>query len=128
VTIEPETKNWTWVLQRTCEECGFDTTDFPPEAIGRLCRESAAPWPALLAHPLARDRPRADCWSALEYGCHVRDAFRIGVLRLQRMLDEDNPTFDNWDQDETAAADRYGGQDPSVVADELVAAGNARRA
>jgi len=64
----------------------------------------------------------------LEYGCHVGDAFRIGVLRLQRLLNEDNPTFDNWDQDETAAADRYGGQDPSVVADELVAAGNARRA
>ena len=40
------------------------------------------------------------------------------------MLNEDNPKFDNWDQDETAVTDRYEAQDPSVVADELVAAGN----
>lgn len=124
MTIEPETKDWTWVLERTCEECGFDATSFPSEDVGRLCRRAAEPWPALLAHPLARVRPRDDCWSAVEYGCHVRDAFRLGDHRLQRMLNEDNPKFDNWDQDETAVTDRYGAQDPSVVADELVAAGN----
>jgi DinB superfamily len=125
MTIEPESKNWTWVLERPCEECGFDTTDFAPDAIGRLSRESAAPWPAMLASPLARVRPRDDCWSALEYACHVRDVFRLGLYRLQRMLDEENPHFDNWDQDETAIADDYGSQDPSVVAEELITAANA---
>ena len=38
------------------------------------------------------------------------------------MLTEDDPTFDNWDQDETAIAERYGEQDPEVVAEELEAA------
>ena len=25
MTIIPDTKDWTWVLQRSCPECGFDT-------------------------------------------------------------------------------------------------------
>ena len=32
------------------------------------------------------------------------------------MLTQDAPTFANWDQDETAVADRYGEQDPATVA------------
>jgi hypothetical protein len=122
VTIEPETKNWTWVLERECEECGFDTRAFPADEIGPLSRQAAQPWPALLAHPLARVRPSEDCWSALEYGCHVRDVFRLGSIRLERMLREDDPRFANWDQDETAIAERYDQQDPLEVADEILAA------
>jgi hypothetical protein len=25
MTIEPDTKDWTWVLRRSCPECGLDT-------------------------------------------------------------------------------------------------------
>jgi hypothetical protein len=35
------------------------------------------------------------------------------------MLDEDEPRFPNWDQDETAIADDYASQDPATVATEL---------
>ena len=125
VAIEPETKSWTWVLERKCEECGFDTRPFPADEIGRLSRKAAEPWPALLAHPLVRVRPREDCWSALEYGCHVRDVFRLGVYRVHRMLEEDDPRFENWDQNETAVDERYDLQDPAVVADELLTAATA---
>jgi hypothetical protein len=121
VTIQPDSKNWTWVLERPCEECGFDTTAPAREEIGRLIRESAAPWPGLLAHPLLRMRPDPVCWLALEYVCHVRDAFGLGLYRLQRMLDEDDPQFENWDQDETAVTARYDLQDPLAVADEVLA-------
>jgi hypothetical protein len=38
------------------------------------------------------------------------------------MLTDDDPTFDNWDQDETAIRERYAEQDPEVVADQLEAA------
>jgi Mycothiol maleylpyruvate isomerase N-terminal domain len=38
------------------------------------------------------------------------------------MLTENTPTFANWNQDETAIKERYGEQDPEVVADELEAA------
>ncbi len=54
----------------------------------------------------------------------MRDVFRLFDMRLHRMLDEDDPTFANWDQDETAVAERYGEQDPTVVGRELVAAGD----
>jgi hypothetical protein len=124
VTIEPETKSWTWVLERPCDECGFDTQAFPPEEIGSLSRQAGEPWVAFLSHPLVRQRPTQDCWSALEYGCHVRDVLRLGIYRLQRMLQEDNPQFDNWDQDETAVTDRYDLQDPLAVGADLVAAAN----
>jgi hypothetical protein len=123
VTIEPETKSWTWVLERRCEECGFDTQSFPSADIGQLLRGAAEPWPELLAHPAVRVRPGEDRWSALEYGCHVRDAFRTGIYRVNRMLTEDNPHFENWDQDETAVTDRYNLQDPTTVAADAFAAG-----
>jgi hypothetical protein len=35
------------------------------------------------------------------------------------MLNEDNPLFENWDQDETAVSERYDLQDPATVAVEL---------
>ena len=43
-------------------------------------------------------------WSPLEYGCHVRDVFRLYERRLQLMLAEEDPLFANWDQDATAVA------------------------
>jgi len=41
------------------------------------------------------------------------------------MLDEDDPRFENWDQDETAVAQRYDLQDPATVAADLLAAATA---
>lgn len=90
-----------------------------------MTRRSADPWPEFMADPMVHVRPDDSTWSALEYGCHVRDAFRLSHYRVGRMLGEDNPTFENWDQDETAVTDRYDLQDPAVVADEIVAAGQA---
>ena len=87
-----------------------------------MIRANAAAWRAPLAAPGAADRPKPDRWSALEYGCHVRDVFRLYDYRLGLMLIEDDPLYPNWDQDETAVADRYDAQDPATVADELAAA------
>ena len=86
---------------------------------------NAAAWPAPLAAPGAARRPRPDKWSALEYGCHVRDVFRLYDYRLGLMLAQDDPLYPNWDQDETAIADRYGTQDPAAVTAELTAAAEA---
>jgi hypothetical protein len=86
---------------------------------------NAAAWPAQLAGPGAALRPRPDKWSALEYGCHVRDVFRLYDYRLGLMLTQDDPLYPNWDQDETALADRYDTQDPATVTAELTAAAEA---
>ena len=123
MTIVPDTKDWTWVLQRPCPECGLDVQGFPRAALGGMIRANAAAWGDLLTRPGApRRRPSPGKWSALEYGCHVRDVLRLYDQRLQLMLTEDGPQFPNWDQDATAVAERYGEQDPAAVAGEIAQA------
>jgi hypothetical protein len=119
--ITPDQKDWTWVLTSTCPECGFESAAFPFEDLPRLLLENADRWPAVLARPDVRTRPDDATWSALEYGAHVRDVYRIFATRLQLMLTEDDPAFENWDQDRTAEEDRYGEQDPAQVSAELLA-------
>jgi hypothetical protein len=125
MAILPDTKDWTWVLRRACPECGFDAGTVAAGDVDLLLIDNAAAWVPVLARPDAAVRARDDRWSALEYGCHVRDVFRLGEFRLRRMLTEDHPAFANWDQDETAVRDRYQEQDPAVVAGELRASADA---
>ena len=117
--IVPDTKNWTWVLERSCPQCGFDVDTFRREQVPELVAANAAGWADVLRRPDVAERPDDETWSALEYACHVRDVFRLFDRRLALMLDEDGPRFANWDQDETAVAERYGEQDPAAVAVEL---------
>ncbi|HXR22842.1 MAG TPA: DinB family protein, partial [Acidimicrobiales bacterium] len=123
MTIIPDTKDWTWVLSRPCPDCGFDASKFPSRGVSEELQQRSAAWRPLLARPDAVERPKPTTWSTLEYGCHVRDVFRIFDVRLVRMLQEDDPLFENWDQDATALAGRYGEQQPGRVADELEEAG-----
>lgn len=125
MAITPDTKDWTWVLERPCEECGFDASTVSESTIAALLRENAARWPTVLERADVRVRPNEQTWSALEYAAHVRDVFRLFLERLELMLSHDNPTYPNWDQDATAIAENYNEQDPAVVATELVFAGQA---
>jgi hypothetical protein len=125
MSIVPDTKDWTWVLQRECPECGYDAVTTTRAAVPGLIRDNAAAWRAALGGRDAADlrtRPREDRWSDIEYACHVRDVFRIFDRRLVLMLEQDDPEFPNWDQDATAAAERYQDQDPGVVAGQLAEA------
>jgi hypothetical protein len=120
MTIIPDTKDWTWVLQRPCPECGLDTRSVQRERIPELIRASATDiMTAVATSPKARRRPAATIWSPLEYACHVRDVFRLYDTRLQLMLSEEDPLFANWDQDATAVEVRYGEQEPYDVLREL---------
>src|ERR1700761_7669897 len=125
MTIAGDAKDWTWVLRRPCPECGLDTSSFAREEIPAMIRVNAAAWREPLTAADAARRSRPDKWSPLEYGCHVRDVFRIYDRRLCLMLTEDDPLYPNWDQDETAVADRYNTQDPASVAEELSSAADA---
>jgi SAM-dependent methyltransferase len=121
-SIEPDTKDWTWVLREPCPECGYDAAGVDRAGLGRVVRDDAVGWAAVLRQPGATSRPDDATWSPLEYACHVRDVHRIFGQRLRLMLDEDQPIFADWDQDVTAVEDRYDRQEPAVVAPELVAA------
>lgn len=115
----PDDKDWTWVLERPCRECGFEPDAVEREQLGELVRVDAERWLHVLERPSASTRPAPQVWSALEYACHVRDVHRIFAERLVLMLETDNPLFANWDQDATAIQDDYGSQDPVAVAAEL---------
>ena len=117
--IVPDDKNWTWVLERPCGECGFVAETFDPADAPALLIANGARWRGLLAHPKVAVRPNDEKWSALEYACHVRDVFRLYLYRLNLMMSEEGPHFPNWDQDETALTNRYSEQDAKVVADEI---------
>jgi hypothetical protein len=118
--MTPDTKDWTWVLESTCTECGFDTRQPSRGDLAPLVRQLSDRWRTSMAQISdPRSRPEPLVWSPLEYSCHVRDVFALGVVRVQLMLDEDDPTFANWDQDETAVAEDYSSQDPGVVTIDL---------
>jgi hypothetical protein len=123
--IVPDDKDWTWVLDRACPECGFDASTFPATDVSSLVLRVATAWRELLVDQSIQDirlRPAADRWSPLEYACHVRDVLRLYDERLEMMLNEDHPRYPNWDQDATAVAERYGEQDPAEVAVDLALA------
>ncbi len=113
--IAPDTKDWTWVLDRPCPECGFDATAVDPSRIGDEIRGNAEEWQQVLAAPEATTRPEATVWSPTEYACHVRDVHRVFGERVALMVAEDDPRFANWDQDEAASAEHYDRQQPADV-------------
>ncbi|MCU1534363.1 MAG: DinB family protein [Glaciihabitans sp.] len=117
--IVPDTKDWTWVVDRPCAECGFDAATVQATDVSRLLLENAESWQTELARGEVRLRPDDSTWSALEYACHVRDVMKLYDERVRLMLEEENPLFDNWDQDATAIADSYNTQNPAAVASEL---------
>jgi hypothetical protein len=125
MSIPPDTKDWTWVLERPCNECGFDSGDYSREDVPSVIRANATEWQSQLKRDDVGLRPSSEQWSVLEYACHVRDVYRIFDTRVSLMLNEDNPVFTNWDQDETALEEHYELQDPVVVGPELMFAANA---
>jgi hypothetical protein len=121
--ITPDDKNWTWVLERRCEDCGFDASSFDSKRTPDALRDQVLRWTAVLEWEEVRTRPHLDVWSPLEYGCHIRDVFRKFDERLKLMLESVDPAFENWDQDATAIKDRYDLQSPKTVVEQLGEAG-----
>ncbi|MEU1210547.1 DinB family protein [Nocardia sp. NPDC005825] len=140
--IVPDAKDWTWVLERTCADCGFDPDAIAFAAVPGSARDSVTRLLTALERPDARVRPDDSTWSALEYAAHVRDVCRIFAHRLDiartggprpgpviaaydtavTVGDNGIPMFANWDQDATALAENYGAAETNTVAAELATA------
>lgn len=120
MAITPDGKDWTWVIESRCPECGFDARTMDYDQISAIVRDNAARWVDVLRRPDVYARPDAQTWSPLEYAAHVRDVFDIFAVRVQLMVDEDDPVFEDWDQDATAVDERYNEQDPAAVTHELL--------
>ena len=119
--IPPDTKDWTWVLTRPCEECGFDPSAPDRAELPAMAEALGTRWlTALQAPGDVRERPDPIIWSRLEYACHVRDVFDLADYRIHLMLEEDRPQFANWDQDATAVEKDYNADDPDAVGSQIV--------
>jgi hypothetical protein len=115
----PDDKDWTWVLEEPCPECGFDAATTLVTDLPVLIEASIAQFWAALERDDADRRPSPEVWSVLEYSCHVRDVCRVFGTRLSLMRGTDNPLFPNWDQDATALTEQYWSQDRDIVRAEL---------
>ncbi len=121
----PEDKDWTWVLDRPCPQCGFDADTVDRAGLAARIRSSAAVWRAVLGRgPVVALRPpddpdRGPVWSALEYGSHARDVYHLMAERLRLMLTKNDPQFLDWDPDAAAVEQRYAEQDPQRVGYDL---------
>ncbi len=133
--IVPDDKDWTWVLDRSCGECGFDPARAAFTEVPRLVRKNIQGWLQVFeghSPEEMRTRPAVSTgstteerWSPLEYAAHTRDVYRIMHGRFNLMLVLDEPHFENWDQDVTAQTQHYNRQDPEVVQRQLIRAGTA---
>ncbi len=121
---QTDDKDWTWVLDRPCPDCGVDVGHLAIADVAQLNRTNATAWANVLARDSAwvTTRPSPDVWSPLEYGCHVRDVFTLFLERLELMLSSDNPMFANWNPNTTAEAERYDLSDPVKVGEEILTA------
>lgn len=120
--VEKDTKDWTWVLERPCPECGFDPSAVAVADLVDLIHENTRGWYDVLDRRDVAVRPAPEVWSPLEYGCHVRDVHLVFAERLREMLEQNDPAFANWDQDDTAVAKAYAEQRADKVVVELVEA------
>jgi len=103
-----------------CAGCGFeyDLGD-APDAAQRIVA-GAEEIAALVEGPGdVRTRRSPDTWSALEYGCHVRDVLLVQRERVLAACLTDTPSFDPMHRDGRVAHDGYAEQDPVAVARQL---------
>lgn len=115
IPIEPDSKDWTWVLDRRCDDCGFDPATVTRENLAARIARAAQPWPARLSQEDARRRPLASVWSPTEYGAHIRDMAGVMAGRLDLILNREDPPFPDWDQDAAALDGDYASEDPGEV-------------
>lgn len=122
-TPPPDTKDWTWVLERPCPECGFNSPEYGSDTFAFHVDGAAVFWHSLLTSGDASvsARPEPTTWAPLEYACHLRDLLSVFDERFDQMLREDSPEFTDWSGDDAAVAGDYQSADPRAVAEELTA-------
>ena len=110
-------RDWTWVLDRPCDECGAAVSTLSREELAGRVRSLGGAWREMLGRgALVTQPPHGDSrtWSILEYGAHVRDVFDLFEDRIRTMLKKRKaPTFKDWNQDDAASG--YADEDPNKV-------------
>jgi S-DNA-T family DNA segregation ATPase FtsK/SpoIIIE len=107
-----------------CGECGYNDQELSRAAAMGAIRALAGEHEEILTTvpaPRLRAHQRPGSWSALEYGCHVRDVLRFQRERVELAQEADNPVFVSMRRDERAVSERYNDQDPRLAGAALTA-------
>ncbi len=115
------------VQHQACPGCGHDASAIPTADLAPALTEVGRRWRefigAVTDYPGGVDalgaRPASEVWSALEYGCHVRDVLSLFARRVELSLLTHRPAHPSWDHEQAANDDYYLAQDPAAVADDL---------
>lgn len=105
-----------------CDACGFSSDERDAESVGaRITAEAERIATSLRSGPASelRTRPDPATWSALEYGCHVRDVLLVQRERVLLARRTDRPDPEKMGRDERIEHDGYAAQDPADVARQL---------
>jgi hypothetical protein len=104
-----------------CAQCGFVYDLGQAEAAAGAINERVGAAAALLrdAGLDVRSRRQPATWSALEYGCHLRDVLLVQRERVLAARRLDRPDSAAMGRDERAVHDGYADQKPADVARQL---------
>jgi hypothetical protein len=104
-----------------CGECGFTYDEGEALGAAATIRVLAVEIAALLGGDEAavRARPDASTWSALEYGCHVRDVLLVQRERVLLVRRAGHVAPEPMGRDERVDHDGYAEQQPEAVARQL---------
>jgi hypothetical protein len=110
--------------REACQGCGFEWDAVTWEEISPRIVAASDRFGGLLRGNVEDTvvRPDPDRWSALEYACHVRDALFNLRDRIVLGAVEDNPVPHPMHGTPRIEMGLYRGDDPVVVADELIVA------
>jgi hypothetical protein len=122
--------DFTRVQHEPCPFCDHDVSGYPAADLASALVEAARRWSEFLTtvvdHPGGGDglrrRPQPDVWSAIEYGCHVRDGLSWTARQIELTTLVEGPTYLSWDHTSAVEADHYREQHPDAVADDIRAA------
>lgn len=105
----PDAKDWAWVVERPCPDCGFNPAKLSPDAIPALVTDAAGRFALALEQPDAGVRTSPGVWSVTEYGQHVADVLEVMTDRLELILEAEGAeaSFESWDQDAAALEKEY---------------------
>jgi hypothetical protein len=110
------------VVMDSCEQCGFAYASLTPSDIPSQIRAFPSRYSQALSDvplPVARQRPEAGVWSALEYACHVRDVLLVQRDRAVLTLVELRPSFARMYRDERVELCHYARHEVAEVLAQL---------
>lgn len=102
-----------------CTECGFDYASAPAATVGRRLRAETVALAEAVRQVGSAPCPVPGCWTAIEYGGHVRDMLIVQRERVLHACGVDTPSIIPMGRDLRVDRGEYVGLDADDIARQL---------